>query len=100
MKHPAALRVVLLSSFFAAVVCAQDVPIVGYHVATGIGWSAITNPSSTPLVSSPAVINHGSTPWLKLWFAGVDLGTASKIRVTGAQDDVVQVLDADGVAAW
>jgi hypothetical protein len=79
---------------------AQNAPIIGYHVVSATGFSAVANPSSTPLVSNPIVIQAAGAPWLKLWFAGVDLGAASVLRVTGAQDDVIQVLDAAALAAW
>jgi hypothetical protein len=85
----------------AAVPClAQDVPVVGYHLPVWSGWSAITNPTETALTSAPIVVTQAGSPWLKLWFGGVDLGQGSWIKVTGAQDEVVQLLDADALAAW
>jgi hypothetical protein len=67
---------------------------------TSTGWSAITNTGPAPIVSGPIVISHSASPWIKVWFASAELGAASAIRVTGVQDQVVQVLDAAAFAAW
>jgi Trypsin len=100
MTHTSAVRVVFVVCLTVAAAAGQSVPIVGYHVNTNVGWSTIANGTAAPITSSPIVLTQGSSPWMKLWFANVDLGTASRLRITGAQDEVVQELDAAALAAW
>ena len=100
MMHSAALRSTLACVVILTAAAAQTSPVIGYHVDASIGWSTVTNPSAAPITSSPVVITQASSPWLKLWFGAVNLGAASRIRITGAQDDVVQILDAAALAAW
>jgi V8-like Glu-specific endopeptidase len=100
MPHTPPARLLLVLSLVATAVLAQNAPVVGYHVGTSLGWSAITNATSAPIVSSAIVVTEQNSPWMKLWFAGTDLGSASRIRITGAQDEAVQELDAAALADW
>jgi hypothetical protein len=93
----------LLTTILALGAAAPPAPaqaVIGYHVPMATGWSPIHNPTPAPVASPPVVVTQPGSPWLKLWFSGVNLGVGSAIKVSGALDEAVQVLDAGALASW